>query len=170
MRLLLHKYGAEPTEGRSSQSNLDDLDSCRNLVRKVVKESLEKINEEPVVSERSIRWELGSCLVQHLQKQETSTDKSSKKNGGNEVEQPVKGLGKQFKFLKRREKKPSNQDSKDFREQNDSRPGNAGIDKTGANNSDVSSSAELEGLLSEEAFLRLKESGTSLHLKVRETF
>ncbi|KAF7843242.1 protein TSS isoform X1 [Senna tora] len=156
LRLLLHKFRAEPSEGRSSLSNWDNLDSSRSLVRKVVKESLEKKDEEPAVSERSMRWELGSCWVQHLQKQEASTDGSSpKKEAKNEVEQAVKGLGKQFKFLKRR----------DFREQNDSRPGNDEADKAEPNNDDLSSSAELEKLLSKEAFLRLKESGTGLHLK-----
>lgn len=168
MRLLLHKVGAEPSEGRSS--NLDDVDSSRNLVRKVVKESLGKINDEPVLSERSIRWELGSCWVQHLQKQETSDKSSLKKENGNEVEQAVKGLGKQFKLLRKREKKPSSLDSTDFREQNDSRPGNAGIDKAESNNDNLGSSAELEKNLSGEAFLRLKESATGLHLKVCERF
>ncbi|XP_054780206.1 protein REDUCED CHLOROPLAST COVERAGE 3 isoform X2 [Prosopis cineraria] len=166
LRLLLHKFGAEPSEGRSSLPNLDDLDSSRNLVRKVVKENLENKSEEPVNSESSIRWELGSCWLQHLQKQETSTDKSSeKKDNGNEVVQAVKGLGKQFKFLKRREKKPTSLDCTDHREHNDSRPSAAATVKAELNNDDLNSSTELEKLTSVEAFLRLKESGTGLHLK-----
>ncbi|KAK4252929.1 hypothetical protein QN277_011056 [Acacia crassicarpa] len=166
LRLLFHKFGAEPSEGRSSVPTLDDLDSSRNVVRTVIKESLEKESEEAVNLERSIRWELGSCWVQYLQKQETSTDKSSeKKEDGHDAVQAVKGLGKQFKFLKKREKKPANLNCKDHREQNDSRPFEVETDKAELNNGDLNSSAELENLLSEEAFLRLKESGTGLHLE-----
>lgn len=170
MRLLLHKSGAESLEGTSSSlSNSDYLDSSRNLVRKVVQEGMEKIKDEPSVSARSVRWELGSCWMQHLQKQETSTDNSSKtKEDGNDVEQAVKGLGKQFKLLKRRERKSDNLDGADSREQNDSRPGivNDAADDVEPNSDYLSNSNELEKLLSKEAFLRLKESGSGLHMKV----
>ncbi|KAG5021479.1 hypothetical protein JHK85_017821 [Glycine max] len=171
LRVLLHKSGAESLEGTlSSLSNSNDLDASKVLVRKVVQECMEKIKEEPSASERSIRWELGSCWIQHLQKQETSTDNSSKnKEDSNDLEQAVKGLGKQFKFLKRREKKSNNLDGADSREQNDSRLANMNdvADKVEPNNDDLSNSNELEKLLSEEAFLRLKESGTGLHTKVK---
>ncbi|KAF7814390.1 protein TSS isoform X1 [Senna tora] len=168
LRLLLQKFGSEPSKcSSSSPSNLDDLVSSRCLVRKVIKESLEKITEEPAVSKRSIRWELGSCWVKHLQKQEASTDNHSQNKDGSEVEQAVKGLGKKFKYLKRREKKSSSLHSADFREQNDSGSGslNVGTDGDEPNNDDLNSFIELEKLLSKEAFLRLKESGTGLHLK-----
>ncbi|XP_020238207.1 protein TSS isoform X2 [Cajanus cajan] len=161
LRLLLHKSGGESLERTlSSVSNSDDLDASKSLVRKVVQECMEKIKEEPSVSRRFIRWELGSCWMQHLQKQETSTDNSSKnKEDGNDIEQAVKGLGKQFKFLKRREKKLDNLHGADSREQNDA------THKVEQNNDDLSNSNELEKLLSEETFLRLKESGTGLHRK-----
>ncbi|XP_061340080.1 protein REDUCED CHLOROPLAST COVERAGE 3 [Gastrolobium bilobum] len=170
LRLLLHKSGAESSEGTSSSlSNFDDLDASKYVVRKVVQECMEKIKEEPSVSKRSIRWELGSCWMQHLQKQETSTDNSSKnKEDGNDAEQAVKGLGKQFKLLKRREKKPSNVvDVADSGEQKDSTPGNVnvGTDTVEPNNDNLISSNELEKLLSEDDFLRLRESGTGLHMK-----
>ncbi|KAL2338169.1 hypothetical protein Fmac_012615 [Flemingia macrophylla] len=161
LRLLLHKSGAESLERTlSSISNSDDLDNSKSVVRKVVQECMEKIKEEPSVSKRYIRWEFGSCWMQHLQKQENLTDNSSKnKENGNDIEQAVKGLGKQFKFLKRREKKSNNLDGADSKEQNDA------TDKVEQNNHDLSNSNELEKLLSEEAFLRLKESGTGLHTK-----
>ncbi|KAJ1410088.1 Tetratricopeptide-like helical domain superfamily [Sesbania bispinosa] len=170
LRLLLHKSGAESSEGTlsSSLSNLDDLDASKYLVRKVVQECMEKISEEePRVSKRSIRWELGSCWMQHLQKQETSTDNSSKNiEDANDVEQAVKGLGKQFKLLKKRDKKPSNLDGADSSEQNDSTPGNlnVGADKVEPNKDGLSSSNELEKLLSEEVFCVLK----TLELSVNE--
>ncbi|XP_014516280.1 protein TSS isoform X2 [Vigna radiata var. radiata] len=169
LRMLLHKSGSDSLEGSvSSLSILDDEDATRSLVRKVIQEGIEKIKEEPSISKRSIRWELGSCWMQHLQKQETSSDDSSKnKEDGNDVEQAVKGLGKQFKFLKKREKKSNNVDGTDSREQNDSSPGdvNDNADKVELNSGDFSNSSELEKLLSNEAFLRLKESGTDLHTK-----
>lgn len=174
LRMLLHKSGSDSLEGSvSSLSILDDEDATRSLVRKVIQEGIEKIKEEPSISKRSIRWELGSCWMQHLQKQETSSDDSSKnKEDGNDVEQAVKGLGKQFKFLKKREKKSNNVDGTDSREQNDSSPGdvNDNADKVELNSGDFSNSSELEKLLSNEAFLRLKESGTDLHTKVCDVF
>jgi len=174
LRLLLHKSGSDSLEVNvSSPSISDDEDATKSLVRKVIQEGIEKIKEEPSVSERSIRWELGSCWMQHLQKQETSTDNSSKnKEDGNDVEQAVKGLGKQFKFLKKREKKSNNVDGADSIEQNDSRPGdvNDNADKVEPNSDDLSNSNELEKLLSKETFLRLKESGTGLHTKVCDVF
>lgn len=158
MRALLHKSGVDSSEGTlTSLSNFDDLDASKDLVRKVVEESIEKIKEEPSVSKRSIRWELGSSWMQHLQKQENSTDGSSNNNkDGSDVEPAVKGLGKQFKLLKKREKKPSDINGADSVEQNNDEP----------NNDEPSSLNELETLLSPEAFLRLKESGSGLHLKV----
>ena len=157
MRALLHKSGADSSEGTlTSLSNFDDLDASKDLVRKVVEESMEKIKEEPSVSKRSIRWELGSSWMQHLQKQENSTDGSSTNNKDGSDEPAVKGLGKQFKLLKKREKKPSDLNGADSVEQNNDEP----------NNDEPSSSNELEKLLSQEAFLRLKESGSGLHMKV----
>ncbi|WJX42739.1 hypothetical protein P8452_29936 [Trifolium repens] len=156
LRVLLHKSVADSSEGTlTSLSNFDDLDASTDLVRKVVEESVEKIKEEPSVSKRSIRWELGSSWMQHLQKQENSTDVGSNNKDGSEVEQAVQGLGKQFKLLKKREKKPSDLNGADSVEQNNDEP----------NNVESSSSNELEKLLSKEAFLRIKESGSGLHMK-----
>ncbi|RYR09447.1 hypothetical protein Ahy_B05g077780 isoform A [Arachis hypogaea] len=78
LRLLLHHQSAvdaDQLEGSvTSLSNLDDSDSSKYLVRKKVQESLENLKEEAVVPKRSIRWELGSSWIQHLQKQETSKE------------------------------------------------------------------------------------------------
>ena len=156
----------------SSLSNLDDSDSTKYLVRNLVQESFKKLKEEPVVSKRSIRWELGSSWAQHLQRQETSTDNNFRKNDGNEVEQTVKGLGKQFKLLKRTEKKVTSLNGTDLTEQNDYRPLNVNVfsDKVEPNSVDLGNFTELEKLLSNAAFLHLKESGTGLHSKVCDSF
>ena len=69
---------------------------------------MQKLEDEPANSERPIRWELGSCWLQHLLKQETPVNHSDSHEDDNEAVEPVvKGLGKQFKFLKKREKKTS---------------------------------------------------------------
>ncbi|XP_019436339.1 PREDICTED: LOW QUALITY PROTEIN: protein TSS-like [Lupinus angustifolius] len=167
LRQLLHKSGAEQSEGTfSSVSNLDDSDASKDLVRKVVEESLEKIKKEPVVSKRSIRWELGLIWLQHLKKQETSTDNKSRNNDGNDDEQSIKGLGNQFKLLKK-VKKVSSLDATELIENNDSqlRNGNVCSIKVEENRDDLCNFTDLEKLISKEAFLRLKESGTGLHLK-----
>ena len=140
----------------------------RCLVRRVVKQSLKKLKEMPIDSKRSIRWELGSCWVQHLQKQESPTGKKSKSpDDDNGAEHSVKGLGKQFKFLKKREKNENCVSSTD-KEENGSRPGNLNseADLGELSNGELKGIAELEKLISEDAFLSLKETGTGLHLKV----
>ncbi|XP_044485664.1 protein TSS-like [Mangifera indica] len=168
LRFLLHKsFAAEsPVSGQSPLCNLDDSEAFKSLVRTVIKESLTKLEGEPAASERSIRWELGSCWVQYLQKQET--DLNSMRPGiDNEVEYAVKGLGKQFKFLKKRDNKPNRTNEE---EENDTGPCRMNVENTVEQNSngELNSEMELKKLISEEAFLRLKESGTGLHLKAMD--
>ncbi|KAK9232313.1 hypothetical protein WN943_022559 [Citrus x changshan-huyou] len=110
LRLVLQKsFSAESARGdQSPLCNLDNSEALRSLVRRVIKQSLAKLELEPTASEKSIRWELGSCWVQHLQKQETPTDTKSTRSGDDiETEHAVKGLGKQFKFLKKKENRPN---------------------------------------------------------------
>lgn len=138
------------------------------LVRRVTRESLSKLEEEKTVSERSIRWELGSCWVQHLQKQETPDDNNSSKNPQNNKAEPlVKGLGKQFKMLKKREKKTS-AGSVDDCEEIDSGESIPNVESCleDLNNGESNHEEDLKKLISEEAFSRLKESGTGLHFQV----
>uniref|UniRef100_A0A5B6ZEM7 Clu domain-containing protein n=1 Tax=Davidia involucrata TaxID=16924 RepID=A0A5B6ZEM7_DAVIN len=166
LRVLLHESCSAELSGGCQSPQTGDLKISRCLVRRVIKESLTKLEEKPAVSDRSIRWELGSCWVQHLQKQEESTDNSSiSSEDDNKAEPVVKGLGKQFKMLKHREKKPSIASSTD--DENDSKASSLNVgNSTGElNNSKCNSEAELKKLIPEEAFLRLKETGTGLHLK-----
>lgn len=155
MRIQLHKTSANALEECSTS---DDLESSRLLVRKVIKESLSKLEKEPSASKKSIRWELGSCWVQHLQKQENEPDSKPKSSKDvKEIEPAVKGLGKQFKLLKKREKKTTT-------EENHCTPD--GPDAKTESNGEPGSQETLEKLISKEALSRLKESGTGLHLKV----
>ncbi|XP_031250028.1 protein TSS [Pistacia vera] len=170
LRFLLHKsFAAEsPVGGQPPLCNLDDSGASKSLVRKVIKESLTKLEGEPTAFERSIRWELGSCWVQHLQRQETPTDLNSMGSGiDNEAEHAVKGLGKQFKFLKKRDNKPNSTNEK---EENDTGPCRFNVENNVGqqSNGELNGEMELKKLISEEAFSRLKESGTRLHLKAMD--
>ncbi|KAK3020493.1 hypothetical protein RJ639_045743 [Escallonia herrerae] len=164
--LLLKSCITELSGGHSPQSNQGDLETSRLLVSNVIKESWSKLEEKEAVSERSIRWELGSCWLQHLQKQEAPEDNKSSKSPENEKSQPVvKGLGKQFKMLKKREKRLSSS-----MEDNDDTDSKASILNEESSmeeltNGGLNQETELQKLIPEEAFLRLKESGTGLHLK-----
>ncbi|XP_020968143.1 protein TSS isoform X4 [Arachis ipaensis] len=171
LRLLLHHQSAveaDQLEGSvTSLSNLDDSDSSKYLVRKKVQESLEKLKEEAVVPKRSIRWELGSSWIQHLQKQEISKDNISKKDSDNETAQNIKGLGKKFKLLERREKEETSIGDTDLTGPNDYQlvHVNGSSDKVEAITDDLENFTELKKLLSHTAFLHLKVSGTGLHSK-----
>lgn len=141
-------------------SEQGNVEASRCLVKQVIKESLKNL-EKSEASGKPIRWELGSCWVQHLQKQETPSGDNSPNE--DKAETVVKGLGKQFKMLKKREKKQNDADSSDETEEN-----NLGQESS-VSESDIkesNSESELTKLIPEEAFLRLKESGTGLHLKV----
>ncbi|CAK9185620.1 unnamed protein product [Ilex paraguariensis] len=170
LRVLLHvsSNSESPGGSQSPQSKLNDLETSRSLVRRVVKESLSKLEDKTMGSERSIRWELGSCWVQHLQKQETPVDNSAKSpEADDKAEQLVKGLGKQFKMLKKRETKPSNVSGLKVNDENDLTASSLNVEsRTGELNDSLSNcEVELKKLIPEDAFVRLKETWTGLHLK-----
>lgn len=142
-------------------------------MRRVVNDNLTRLEGKPTVTERSIRWELGVCWVQHLQKQDILKSNSSKGNVEEEIkpELTVKGLGKQLKLLKIRGKKASGIGSKadtgeDFRIESmfmDERADSEELKKREHNGE-----AEIKKLIPEAAFMRLQETGTDLHQKVAE--
>ncbi|GKA25030.1 tetratricopeptide repeat-like superfamily protein [Tanacetum coccineum] len=59
-------------------ADAEDLQSANSLVRKVLKESLQKMKAEASKVTKSIRWELGACWVQHLQNQDSMKSDSKK--------------------------------------------------------------------------------------------
>lgn len=173
--MLLHK---PPTPLSSSigqrlqSTDIENLRAARSLVRKVVEESLLKLQEEPTKQTRSIRWELGACWVQHLQNQ-ASGKTESKKAEEAKPEPAVKGLGKQGGLLKEIKKKTDVRSGKTEAGKEVSMSNNPDLNKK----SDNLSQKELEKqdkekeimwkkLLPESAYLRLKESETGLHHKV----
>uniref|UniRef100_A0A1J3IKT3 Clustered mitochondria protein n=1 Tax=Noccaea caerulescens TaxID=107243 RepID=A0A1J3IKT3_NOCCA len=153
-----------------SQVDSDDLESFRCIVRELVKINLTKLEEKEASSERPLRWELGSCWVQHLQKKETVMENvPGKPEMNGETELSVKGLGKQFKVLKIKNKKSENISTvvKEKEEKISLRELDGEADQ-GQKRIDQHFETELKELLSDEAFSRLKESGTGLHLKSKE--
>lgn len=168
LRILLHKpYNAELLGGgQSGESSLDELEDSKTLIWDIIKESLAALEKASYVpSARFVRWELGSCWLQHLQKKETPGENRSKSiDAGDEAEQAVKGLGEHFKLLKKRDRKP-NINTGD-RDENDSNTMGTDSGLGDQTNGNPEHEAELKKLISEEAFLRLKQTGTGLHSKV----
>ncbi|KAL7228044.1 hypothetical protein ACSBR1_022840 [Camellia fascicularis] len=95
LRMLLHKSSTRQSSiviQRLQSTAIEDLLSARSLVRRVLGESLLKLQGEISRHTSSIRWELGACWVQHLQNQ-ASGKTESMKNEEAKVEPAVKGLG-----------------------------------------------------------------------------
>lgn len=157
------------TVQRSQSTEFENLRSSRSLVRKVLKESLLRLQGGPSNHTKSIRWELGACWVQHLQNQASAKPEPKKEEA--KIEPAVKGLGKQGGLLKEIKKKMDIRNSKIEKEV----LGGNNLDLN--KNSDTTSQEELEKLdaekeiiwrklLSDASYLRLKDSDTGLHLKV----
>lgn len=163
---MLHVPSAESSvRGHTLRSDLMDVGTSRCLVQKVIKDSLTKLDDNPAIAESCIRWELGSCWVQHLQKQETpGVNNSASHKDGNDVEPVVKGLGKQFKMLKKREKKIPGANGKD--EEQNAGSSSLNMENNTGDRKICGSNCELLKYVPEEAFLRLKDTGIGLHTKV----
>ncbi|KAG6425318.1 hypothetical protein SASPL_115746 [Salvia splendens] len=165
LRLMLNMPGVEsPVRGQALHSDCIDVETSRGLVQKVIRDCLTKLDQNPLTAENCIRWELGSCWVQHLQKQETPADNNSASHkDGNIVEPEVKGLGKQFKLLKAREKKSSRALGND--EEQNAGSSCVNMDDNTEEGKLHVSDFELLKYVPEDAFLRLKDTGTGLHTK-----
>lgn len=174
LRMLLHKPSTPQSSGavqKLQSADGEDLHSARSLVRKVLGESLLKLQEEGSKDTKSIRWELGACWVQHLQNQ-ASGKSESKKTEEAKVEPAVKGLGKSGGLLKEIKKKLDDRSSKTDQGKEVSSSNSLDMKKSDTSNQkeQVKQDEEKEimwrKLLPEAAYLRLKESETGLHLKV----
>lgn len=171
LRALLHEPhgGAVSRENLPSLSNDGDLENSRSQVARILNESLVRLEDEKAVdAEAGLRWELASCWIQQLQKQDDAEKDPKGAGNDDKKELSVKGLGKQFKLLKKREKKLSSRSSGDGKEEGDSQVSGHESNEGPSRDTDaigLNTESELEKLVSQEAFLRLKETGTGLHLK-----
>lgn len=150
---------------QNPQSNLADAGTSEDKIHKVIEDSLKKLQGNLATGKGCIRWELGPCWVQHLQKREAPTDENAKnQKGDNKVEPAVKGLGKQFKMLKKREKKNVSNVS-GANERNHIGSSNL-YEESDIELKSCEPNAELLKYVSEEALSRLKEAGFGFHMKV----
>ncbi|KAJ6796078.1 protein TSS-like [Iris pallida] len=170
LRVLLPKFSdgeLSPSSPRGP-SDPDDVQAARCLARRVLKDSLAKLEGMPENAEKSMRWELGSCWIQHLQKQETSTAEGAKESVEDSSREPIiKGLGKQFEQLRKMKKKSDTSGSTSEKEDSNTSDSVAQVitDTEKQNKCESNGEDEIRELLSEESFLRLKDSGTGLHGK-----
>ncbi|KAI4380533.1 hypothetical protein MLD38_006711 [Melastoma candidum] len=176
LRMLLHKSSTPQSScpGQRLQcSDSESLRSARLLVRKVLEESLLKLQEEPVKGNRTIRWELGACWVQHLQNQ-ASGKNDSKKAEEAKKEPAVKGLGKQGGLLKELKKRTDVKGNKPEQGKESALINGNDNDKSNGVNQNEHDKQEEEkrmiwkSLVPEAAYQRLIESETGLHLKLPE--
>ncbi|KAJ9557794.1 hypothetical protein OSB04_012408 [Centaurea solstitialis] len=167
LRMLLHTSSTPISSGtvqRIQGGDVEELHSAKVLVRKVLEESLHKMQEEDSTNTKSIRWELGACWVQHLQNQ--ANGKSDSKTAAEaKVEPAVKGLGKGL--LKEIKKKTDDKSSKAEQEVATSNKSDDGGNGEAAKVEEEKETMWRK-LLPEAAYLRLKESDTGLHLKSPE--
>lgn len=152
------------------KSEYAEINSAQKFVENILKESLSKLDEEELKGHTCLRWELGACWIQHLQDEKKSENvkKLSAEKTKSEVE--VEGLGTSLRSIRNKKKKPNR--SKD----------NLSLTANGINGEIdniilPSSESQLEvntnenevalrRLITDDAFTRLKESGTGLHCKV----
>ncbi|XP_048133887.1 protein REDUCED CHLOROPLAST COVERAGE 2 isoform X2 [Rhodamnia argentea] len=177
LRMLLHKSSSPHSSSavlRTQSSDSENLRSARSLIRKVLGESLLKLQGEPTKCTRSIRWELGACWVQHLQNQ-ASGKNDAKRTEEAKLEPAVKGLGKQGGLLKEIKKKTDVRTSKSelgkeatICSNNDTDNKSNSINLKGPEKQDEEKEIMWKRLLPEAAYLRLKESETGLHFKVAD--
>ncbi|CAM8880453.1 unnamed protein product [Rhodiola kirilowii] len=160
-RHLLHGNDSSASHN-ALQYSPDGFEPSKSVIRKVIGDSLSELDDQVVSSTRPVRWELGSAWVQHLQKQEGSTEKSSKNSDDEGADQVVKGLGKQFKSLKKREKLPSGDNVKGCTLEPSCT--DMGSDLVRSEIASINET-ELMKYIPEDAFIRLKETGTDLHTK-----
>ncbi|GAV77699.1 eIF3_p135 domain-containing protein/TPR_12 domain-containing protein [Cephalotus follicularis] len=174
LRMLLHKSSTPQssyTVQRLQGADSENLCSSRSLVRKVLEDSLLKLQRESPKNTKSIRWELGACWVQHLQNQ-ASGKTEPKKNEEVKQEPAVKGLGKQGVLLKEIKKKTDVKSSKTEQDKEtfastdlDMNKKSDTLTQKDLGKQDEEMESMWKKLLTESAYMRLKESETGLHLK-----
>ncbi|CAN6449876.1 unnamed protein product [Victoria cruziana] len=165
LRVLLPKSFRADSPGGMLRSHFGDSDKLQDamlLVLSVLGDSLKKLEGESAEEVRFFRWELGSCWSQHLKDQETENiasivDKSKEKQ--------VKGLGKQLGLLKKIKRIADDGMTKSnqlYGVLHDTSETNS-VKETKIEESNKET--YLQKILPGPAFLRLKESGTGLHMK-----
>ncbi|KAJ1288399.1 hypothetical protein BS78_02G086600 [Paspalum vaginatum] len=179
LRMLLNEAnstGEKKTSNLSPNHRQEELTAAQTFVEKLLKESLQKLEEEENEKQSFMRWELGACWVQHLQDQKNSDkdkkhggEKDKKKTVDKSLKEPkVEGLGKPLKALKNSKvvdtaDAGSSLGAKSSAEIQKDKPSDCELPQ-GESNASQNENV-LKVLLPESAFTRLKESETGLHQK-----
>ncbi|KAG0527764.1 hypothetical protein BDA96_06G261700 [Sorghum bicolor] len=143
--------------------------SARKLARKILEDSLIKLDSMPSINSRIIRWELGSSWLQQLQKKDSPASENGKGNATKADKEPsVKGLGKHFEQLRKIKKKECNIEGSSSEKEEcnsncSSMNGTQVSDKIAVD--ETNKGADISELMSEDAFFRLKSLGAGLHEK-----
>ncbi|XP_027353234.1 protein TSS-like [Abrus precatorius] len=176
LRLLLNSTQSEKNRPMTQMQipESEELGVSHALVERLIKESLAKLEEEEHGLDNFIRWELGACWIQHLQDQ-NNTEKDKKPSldkAKNEMK--VEGLGKPLKALKNNKNKSdlsnvtlASENTKSHLVFVSGEPESAPFPSVELKHETTAAEDELvlKGMLSEEAFTGLKETGTALHCK-----
>ncbi|XP_073011236.1 protein REDUCED CHLOROPLAST COVERAGE 3 [Typha latifolia] len=168
LRIVLSKFSnMDRHEGNQCLSGCHTVSAIRNLVRRVLSDSLIKLEKESSTTDRSIRWELGACWLQDLQKKETPAAEEPKgKSEDPQVKSVVKGLGENFEQL-RKIKKRTDVYSRSEKEETVSSNILVTVapDLENLKQFESNEDTEVRKFLKEDAFSRLKDSETGLHQK-----
>ncbi|XP_066344669.1 protein REDUCED CHLOROPLAST COVERAGE 3-like [Miscanthus floridulus] len=141
---------------------------ARKLARKILEDSLIKLDSMPSINSRIIRWELGSSWLQQLQKKDSPASENGKGNATKADKEPaVKGLGKHFEQLRKIKKKECNIEgsSSEKEECNSNCSSMNGTQVSDIAVDETNKGADISELMSEDAFSRLKSLGAGLHEK-----
>lgn len=177
MRYLLHDKATAEQSKCSPQSQAlecEELNSSHSFVEGLLEGSLHKLQEERIEGENYVRWELGACWVQHLQDQKkTEKDKKSSSTDKTKNEMKVEGLGTPLKSLKSKKKTSDGEtqngnlnfstDNINVEREKTTLPSETSQVETEVDENELM----LNKLLPDSAFMRLKESETGLHQKVK---
>ncbi|KAF3795052.1 TSS protein [Nymphaea thermarum] len=175
LRALLHKKPLQPNSKLTPHLHnleIEELHSAQIFVKRILEESLNKLQLEEQDRGSFIRWELGACWIQHLQDQITAEKEKKKSNEKAKTEKTIEGLGKPLRLVRSIKKKTDVSTSRlqlDDEKHNtvtgeseNSKP----IDHESVSRA-LENEAALKLLLTDSAFTRLKESETGLHCKVK---
>ncbi|XP_057980549.1 protein REDUCED CHLOROPLAST COVERAGE 1 isoform X4 [Malania oleifera] len=176
LRLLLHKRRA--SEHHKSLPHLqtserDELSACEDFVKRLLEESLAKLEVEEVEQDAFVRWELGACWIQHLQDHKTTEKDKKPSSDMAKSEMKVEGLGKPLKSLNNKKKLDISNPKMQSEILKSPANGDIGETKNTSLHSvecELATNASENGLvlkrmLSDAAFTRLKDSDTGLHCK-----
>ncbi|KAK4379225.1 hypothetical protein RND71_001087 [Anisodus tanguticus] len=168
LRLLLHKK-VDNKVMHSKPSETEGTNCSQAFVKRILEESLIKLEEEKREGGSFIRWELGACWIQHLQDQKKSEKDKKPSIEKTKNEMKVEGLGRPLKSLKSRKKSTD----ESFKSVADGVGGGSekAVLQSGESQFETDTDQNqvvLKALLSDAGFTRLKESETGLHLKSLE--